>query len=356
MTRRLRVAIIGAGIGGNHMIAYAKLAHLFDVRYICDLNIERAQPVAELMPGCRAINDMGHAFADPDIDLIDNCLPPHLHAPITLAALEAGKNVICEKPLSGSLVDVDQMMEAAGRSGKQVFPVFQYRYGSGYRAAYVLKAKGLLGKAYTLSLETHWQRGPDYYAAKWRGTWKGELGGAIVSHACHIHNLATHLAGDVVEVAAMLDTRVNAIETEDCGAIIMRTADGALVTSSITLGAADNTSRFRACFEHVMMTSDTEAYHIGGGNWTFLATDPARQAEIDAIVALYPDTDRRFTGMFTDIHAYMTEGKDVFLPTMAEGRHSVELMTAIYDSARNRTFVTLPLAPDHPLAEGWLPG
>ncbi|WP_244274574.1 Gfo/Idh/MocA family protein, partial [Pannonibacter phragmitetus] len=124
-----------------------------------------------------------------------------------------------------------------------------------------------------------------YYAPAWRGTWAGEMGGVIVSHACHAHNLATFLMGDVQEVAAFLETRVNPIETEDCAAIILRLASGALATSSVTVGAAGNSSRFRACFEHVTATSGTHPYQIGAGPWTFEATDPARQAEIDAVVA-----------------------------------------------------------------------
>jgi predicted dehydrogenase len=354
MTQRIRVAVAGGGIGKAHMVAYAKLTDLFDVRYICDLNDQKAREAAELIPGCGVTGDINEVLADPEVDLFDNCLPPHLHAPMSIAALEAGKHVICEKPIAGSLLDVDRMAEAAARSGRQVFPVFQYRYGPGYRAAHELKTRGLLGKPYVISLETHWQRGPDYYAEPWRGTWKGELGGAIVSHACHIHNLTTHLAGDITEVAVFLDTRVNPIESEDCAAITMRTAEGALVTSSLTLGAAGNSSRFRACFEHVMMTSSTEAYRIGGGDWRFEATDPARQAEIDAIVAGFSDGLERFSGMFTEIHARLNGKPDIFLPSMEEGRHSIELMAALYDSARNGRVVRLPLAADHPLHQGWL--
>lgn len=355
MTERVRVAVIGAGIGKAHIAAYAELAELFDVRYVCDLNLPRAEDAAQQAPGSQAVPDINQVFADPLVDLVDICLPPQLHAPMTLAALEAGKHVVCEKPLAGSITEVRRIADLSKRTGRQVFPVFQYRYGAGYRAAHELKVRGLLGRPYVVALETHWQRGPDYYAERWRGTWKGELGGVLVSHACHIHNLMTHLVGDVVEVAAFLDTRVNPIETEDCAVLSMRTAQGALITSSVTLGAAGNSSRLRMCFEHVTVTSGAEAYQIGAGPWKFEATDPSRQPEIDAATREIPDVLPRFPGLFVDVHARLTGKPDLYLPSLQESYHSIELVTAIYASAREGLIVRLPLATDHPLAAGWLP-
>ena len=354
MRKRIRVAVVGAGIGKDHLTGYAALPDLFEVRYVCDLNAARAQEGSAQAPGSRPVTDIEEVFADPEVDIVDICLPPLLHAPMTLAALKAGKHVVCEKPLSGSLSDVRRIVELAAQVGRQVFPVFQYRYGAGYRAAHELKMRGLLGRPYVLALETHWQRGPDYYAERWRGTWTGAWGGAFVSLACQAHNLVWDLVGNIVQVAAFLDTRVNPIETEDCAAISMRTAEGALVTSSITLGAAGNASRFRATFEHVTLTSSTNPYQIGAGPWTFEASDPARQAVIDAVVASVAEIPHRFAGQFSDMHARLTGGADLYLPSLEEGYHSVELMTAIYASARNGQVVSLPLRADHPLSDGWL--
>lgn len=355
MSKRIRVAVLGAGIGKDHIAAYAQLSDLFEVVYVCDLNAEKGSAGASLAPGSLAITDVQQVLNDASIDLVDICLPPHLHAPMTIAALEAGKHVVCEKPIAGSLNDVAKIADTAKQAGGKVFPVFQYRYGAGYRAAHELKLKGMLGKPYALSLETHWQRGADYYAERWRGSWKGELGGAIVSHAIHAHNLITLLAGDITSVAAFLDTRVNPIETEDCAAITMRTSQGALATSSITLGAAGSQSRFRACFEHVMITSSIEPYHVGAGPWNFTATNPDRQAEFDAVLAAVPAVGPRFVGQFTDIHAHLSGQSELYLPTFEEGRQSIELITALYDSAQNSRIVNLPLGNDHPLRKGWQP-
>jgi predicted dehydrogenase len=355
MKRRIRVAVLGAGIGRSHISGYAELPDLYDVVYVCDLDPEKAEGGAMLAKGARPVTAVTEVFADRSVDLIDICLPPHLHASMTIAALEAGKHVVCEKPIAGSMADVARIAAAASQAGRQVFPVFQYRYGAGYRAAHALRQKGMLGKPYVMSLETHWQRGADYYAERWRGSWKGELGGAIVSHAIHAHNLVTLLAGNIRSVAAFLDTRVNPIETEDCAAISMQTVEGALVTSSITLGAAGSNSRLRACFEHVTITSGTEPYHVGAGPWIFSATDPARQAEFDAVLSAVPFVQERFTGQFSDIHKSLNGEPDLYLPTFEEAEHSIQLITALYDSARNGRVVGLPLPVDHAGGRGWQP-
>ncbi|THV20531.1 Gfo/Idh/MocA family protein [Peteryoungia ipomoeae] len=355
MSDRIKVAVLGAGIGLSHIEAYAELSDLYEVVYVCDLDPEKAKVGAALAKGARPVSAVADVFSDPSVDLVDICLPPHLHSTMTIAALDAGKHVVCEKPIAGSVAEVHRIAEAAKRAARQMFPVFQYRYGSGYRAAHTLKEKGMLGKPFVLSLETHWQRGADYYAERWRGSWRGELGGAVVSHAIHAHNLVTLLAGNVRSVAAFLDTRVNPIETEDCAAISMKTVEGALVTSSITLGAAGSKSRFRACFEHVTLTSGSEPYHVGAGPWVFLATDPARQAEFDAVVASVPAVADRFAGQFADIFARLRGMPDLYLPTFADAEHSIELITAIYESAQNSRIVDLPLPRDHALTDGWQP-
>src|SRR3569623_2792437 len=108
-----------------------------------------------------------------------------------------------------------------------------------------------------------WRRGYAYYAADWRGTWAGERGGAVLSHASHLHDLLTWLGGAPVEVVARTATRVNPIETEDCAAALLTTADGALMTSAVTLGSAGEISRLRFCFEHLTAESSTAPYKPG---------------------------------------------------------------------------------------------
>ena len=93
------VAIIGAGIGAQHLSGYRALPKRFVVKAICDLDLERARSVAGEDMSIRLTTDLDEVLADESIQLIDVCLPPHLHFPVTLKAHAAGKDVVCEKPL-----------------------------------------------------------------------------------------------------------------------------------------------------------------------------------------------------------------------------------------------------------------
>ena len=81
---------------------------------------------------------------------------------------------------------------------------------------------------------------------------------AVLIHAIHAHDLLTQHFGAVADVAAVLTTNANPVETEDCAAISLRMANGSLATSSITLGAATDTTRLRFVYEHLTAESGTD--------------------------------------------------------------------------------------------------
>ncbi len=357
-TEPITVAIVGAGIGREHLAAYRQLPERFRVVTICDLDTDRAAELAATAQGIGVTDSLDEVLAG-DVQLVDICLPPHLHLDACLAALDAGKDVICEKPLVASLAEADQLAERVRDTGRLLSPVFQYRFGLGTAQFHALAAAGLIGTPYVATLETHWNRSAGYYAVDWRGTWATERGGAILGHAIHIHDLITHLLGPVDRVSAMLDTRVNDIEVEDCASLSIRMASGALVTSSVTLGAARDTSRLRLVCEHVTVESTHEPYAPAAGAWTFTARDPARQPEIDAALAaagLGPDASVAvgYVGMLTAV-ADALDGRPSREVTLDDGRRSLEFVTAVYSSARNERVERLPLTPDHPLYGSWLP-
>lgn len=351
--KKFNVAIIGAGIGAAHLDGYCHWPDAYQVIMVCDKDIERAKSITKNLPNCQIVAEIDEVLNNPDVDLVDVCLPPHLHYPVMMAALDAGKHVVCEKPFVGSLEETDKFINKAKSVGKKVFPVFQYRYGLGYQRFLHLKNQGLLGKAFVGSFETHWDRRAPYYAIDWRGTWAGENGGTIVSHATHIHDLATQMLGEVQKVSAFLDVRVNPIETEDCAAISMQMASGALATSSITLGNVGDMSRIRVCFEHVTIESGLQPYTIGAGDWSFIARDEALQAKIDEELAKIQHTPERFNGLMGDVYKALINAPDASPPSVADARHSMELITAIYHADRTASAVTLPIGADHPLYSGW---
>ena len=350
----LTVAIIGAGIGREHLAAYRQLPDRFRVKTLCDLDKKRAQEVLGDSKDIHIEPDFERVLADADIDLIDICLPPHLHLETCLQALNAGKNVICEKPLSSSIEDAYVIADKSETTGKQVFPVFQYRYGPGLTALRNLIKSGLAGKPLVASIETHWNRDAAYYDNPWRGTWSGEQGGAVLGHAIHNHDLLTSVFGPVDKLSAFNATRVNEIEVEDCASISFQMKNGALATSSITLGGANDTTRLRFCFENLTAESGSEPYAPADGDWSFVARGDASQSAIDEIVEDAAQSLSGFVGYFEAV-ANAIEGADDNAVTLEDGRRSLELVTAIYESSRKGAVIELPLTKNHPLYQGWMP-
>ena len=172
--------------------------------------------------------------------------------------------------------------------------------------------------------------------------------GLILSHAIHIHDLARLICGPVAETSARLATRINPIETEDCAAILLRTASGALLTSSVTLGAASDMSRLRLVFEHVTVESGDLPYAPGMAEWQFLAREGRHQAEIDRIVqAVDRERPTGFAGLFSAI-ADALDGKPNDAPTLEDGIASIDLAAAIYRAHRTAAAVALPPGPGMP--------
>ena len=301
MSRRFRVAVIGAGIGGAHVDAYLANAPLYEVVAVCDLNAARATKVAAAA-GAQAVTSYADVLRRDDIDLVDICLPPFLHFEATEQALQSGRHVLCEKPLVGSLREVERIRQLAAHVGCNVVPVYQYRYGNGLarlrrlmprvsRANRWLPASRFTGTAITNSMATV------------RGQKATELGGAIVSHAIHAHDMLTYTLGPVQRVFARLATRVNPIETEDCASIAFEMVSGALVTSSVTLGAAEELSKFRFCFANLTAESPgVPPYRPAEGNWRFVPRGALTATEINAALQGFVPRQESFAGLLEALH------------------------------------------------------
>jgi predicted dehydrogenase len=351
---RLKVAVVGGGIGTQHIDALIRLPEQFELVAFCDIDPAKAEAVADRYGIGSATTSYDALLARDDIDIVNLCTPAGLHVAQTEAALGAGKHVICEKPLAASLAEVDRLAALAETTGRHLSPIFQYRFGNGFRRLLHLRDKGLLGKAYLATVETHWRRGASYYAVPWRGRFATELGGSLTSHAIHAHDMLMHALGPVRSVHARTATRVNPIETEDCAVVSLELADGALAALSVTMGAAVEHSRLRFYFEQVTVESNLSPYRPHLEPWRFETADEAGKAEIDAALADFIPLPEHFEGQFSRLHAALTEG----LPppvTLADSRASIELLTASYYSARSGGSVTLPMGPEHPCYHGWRP-
>jgi predicted dehydrogenase len=352
---RLRVAIVGAGIGAQHVEGFNRNPDLFEVAVICDRDLARASALAAKVtagtPGVHGDYDAA-LLARADIDIIDICLPPFLHFDAVSRALRAGKHVICEKPLVGSLAEADQLAALSAETGRVVMPIFQVRFGNGLARADHLVKSGAAGRVFLTTVETHWSRGADYYAIPWRGTKAYELGGAFLGHAIHIHDMLTTLIGPVKTVSSATTTRVNPIETEDCGGAVLEMADGSIAVVSVTLGSANEISRTRIMAENVTIESAGPVYSSSREPWIFTPKAPKDQAWLDAALAGAPAGKEGFDAQFALFHAALAAGRPPPV-TIAEARASLELITAIYRAAREGVRVALPIGPGDAGYDGW---
>ncbi len=350
----IRVAVVGLGIGRMHVLAYKQLRARYRVVAVCDVDGERAAEVAGWLRGVRAVTDPEEVFAADDVDVVDLCTPPHLHRSQIEAGLRAGKDVICEKPLVGSLREVDELAAIERETGQRVIPILQYRFGRGLQKLRRLVDLGITGRPYVANVELAWWRTPDYYAVPWRGRWDTELGGVLLSHALHALDMTTFILGPPSAVWARTATLVHDIEVEDSAAVTMRFPHGGLATLSATLGSVAEISRHRFTFERLSAESGTAAYTNSSDPWTITPVDDdVAKAVAEAVEAL-PPAGEDYVGQLERYAAARAGGGELPV-TLADARAVLELVTALYVSSREDREVSLPLSPSDPAYDGWVP-
>ena len=355
----LRVGVLGLGVGQLHLLSWLGVDGA-SVVAVADTDQARREVAGTnwSLPSVGSLDDL----LDLGLDVVDICTPPAVHEEQVLRCLDAGVHVLCEKPLVSSVAACDRLASAAATAveatGAVLMPILQYRFGEGAARARALVASGGAGRLFTASAETWWRRDLSYYEeAPWRGTWAGALGGTVVNHAIHVHDLLTWIGGPLVELDARTATRVNdpdLLETEDCAVGIGRTADGSLVTMNVTLGATTESSRVRWAFEHVTIESSAEAYHPARGPWRFEFRDPETEVLATVLWEQLLPTGDQYVGQFQAFVDALAAGADPPV-TIADATASLELVTAWYASARTGLPETLPLPPDHPARGGWAP-
>ena len=354
MNKPLRIAVVGGGIGRTHIEAWKKLDGHAEVLAICDVDDGRAREVAAKFDLPHVFSALEQMLKRDDIDVIDICTPPFLHFEQIQAALQAGKNVICEKPLVSSLAKVDELAALEKASGKRLMPIYQYRFGHGLQKLKHLIDLGLTGEAFLATAETAWRRRSGYFEVPWRGKWKTELGGCLVTHAIHAHDMVSYVLGPVKSVFARTATRVNPTETEDCVAASLEMQNGALVTLAVTLGSPQEITRHRFCFRNLVAESGTAPYSNSSDPWKFVGDSPELQKEIDHALTQFVPQPEAFAGQFFRFCTALAAGAEIPV-TLADARASLELITALYTSAQEGQPVILPITVAHSRYGSWFP-
>ena len=355
MDEKLRVAVAGAGIGRTHIKDFMTMADRYEVVAIAGQD-DRTRQAAEQFGIARVTSDFGELCRMPDVDVIDICTPSFLHYEQTLQALRAGKHVILEKPACGSLREVDGLEQAVRDTGRRIMPIFQNRMGKAAQKLRHLVQAGVTGPAYLSMVETAWRRRWEYYNGTWHGKYATELGGAVVTLGIHAHDVLTSILGPARSVFARMATRVNPVESEDCFSASLEMADGSLASLGLTVGSVEQITRLRFVFANLVAESNTVPYSPTGEPWKIIPDTPEAEAAIQATLQRFVPIPEGFAGQFLAFSEVMRHGGQGEFPvTMNDARQAVELLTAFFYSSRTRSVVDLPIQPDHPYYDGWLP-
>ncbi|NLG68251.1 MAG: Gfo/Idh/MocA family oxidoreductase [Firmicutes bacterium] len=349
MADRIGVGIVGAGgISREHLRAYQAWPDACRVVAVADVVEERARDLAS-RAGCDAwYTDYRALLARQDVQLISICTPPHLHASLTVTALEAGKHVLVEKPMAASLEECDAMIAAAERHGRLLSVVFQNRFHPDYWRMKALVDSGELGPLLFGKCETVWYRGRNYYDVPWRGTWETECGGAVINHAIHAIDALLWMMGDVASVAAEIGTLAHDIEVEDIGMAVLRFRSGALGQITGTVDGHRDYVTLEVNGEHGAVALPWQVAAKVPDAHGFPVPDPVRVERLERYARSVPVPEG--SGHAAQVGDVLRALRDGGRPVVdgREGRRSIELVTALYESAVSGRRVLLPLTPADP--------
>ncbi|PAE88518.1 Gfo/Idh/MocA family protein [Shouchella clausii] len=347
----MNVAIIGTGaICPSHIKGYLKFEDRCKITALCDIYPEKAEAQAKEFDLNVAIySDYKELLRQENIDLVSVCTPPYTHAAITIEALNQGKNVIVEKPMASSLKECDAMNEAAKRSGKILSVVAQNRFTSPMmKLKHVLDTK-LMGPIVHTQVDSFWWRGHCYYDLWWRGTWEKEGGGCTLNHAVHHIDIFRWMNGMPSEITAVMSNVAHDnAEVEDISIAIGRYENGSLaqITSSVVHHGEEQQLIFQGKNARVSVPWKLKASKsLDNG---FPVEDKELQEKLQKEYESINDLEfEGHAGQIEDV-LHAIEGKKEVLVDGNEGRETLELITAIFESASLGKTVKLPLDETSP--------
>lgn len=304
--------------------------------------------------GCTAYHDLAEMLADPRVDIVNICTPSGAHLDPAVAAAKAGKHVVVEKPLEITLKRCDAIIKACQDNNVKLATIMPSRFSPANVALKKAIEQGRFGKLTLGDTYVKWWRSQEYYdSGGWRGTWALDGGGAYMNQAIHNVDLLYWLMGDVTEVQAVTDTLAHErIEVEDVGVAAVRFANGALGTLEAT------TAAFPGLLKKTEIHGTTGSAIVEQDDillWQF-----AKERKSDEKIREDFSKKSANTGGASDPSAISYQGhleqlKDLLkairtgdkpLVDGEEGRKSVEIILAIYQSSWTGKRVSLPLKRD----------
>ncbi len=345
---------VGFGVVGCGMIAN------FHARAIADATgAHLAACTSSQLPKAEAYaaEHGGTAYAtleemlrDPDVQAITICTPSGIHMVPALAAAEAGKHVFIEKPLEVTVDRCDHIIRACEKANVKLGVAFQSRFHESSKVMKRAVEEGRFGTVTMGDAYVKWYRSQEYYdSGAWRGTWEFDGGGALMNQAIHTVDLLTWVMGPVVEVSAFTNTLAHErIEVEDVAVATLRFANGALgVIEATTASFPGSLKRIEISGSKGSAILEEEDIKV----WEF-AEPTAEDASIRDRLAGKTETGGGASDPAAIGHHGHTELFNDFVDAIAndrppavcghEGRRSVEIICAIYESAKRGQPIKLP--------------
>lgn len=234
-------------MGGAHSNAWRQAPRFFDLaadvrlKTICGRDRRKAEAAAAKLGWERAATDWHELVADEEINVIDICTPNDSHAEMAIAAANAGKAVLCEKPLARSVAECKRMLRAVKRAGVPNMVCHNYRRVPAIALAKQMIERGEIGDRiyhFRARYAQDWIANPDFPMV-WRLQKKVCGSGALGDIGAHIIDLARFLIGEISEVAADWQTFVSQrggkrVDVDDAAAAIGRFTKGAMLTLEAT--------------------------------------------------------------------------------------------------------------------------
>ncbi len=330
----MRVGFTGGGnITDTHIRAVQGVPGLQAVG-VCGPNAAKVAALAA-RDGLIAAPSLSALLDQSALDIVCIGSPSGVHADEIALAAARGCHVLCEKPLDVTLARVDRAIEDVERAGVSLGLFFQDRCTPAFREAGDAIASGRLGRVLLVDARVKWYRTPEYYrSAAWRGTPSLDGGGALMNQGIHTIDLLLYLLGDVTEVQARAATELHAIEVEDTLVATMTYASGALGTFHATTAAWPGYPRRieisgtegTLLLEHDRIAGwDLKSGHEAGATLTSASKSASTAVVADATPHRRVVED--FVAAIKDGRRPACDGR--------EGRRSIALARALYESARS---------------------
>ncbi|WP_221029741.1 Gfo/Idh/MocA family protein [Actomonas aquatica] len=333
MTKTYRAVLVGTGsICDAHLRAVEATEGRVELVAAVDLDAERVNAFCARTGVPHAYTDFDKMLQEigPDIALI--ATPPGSHTAMSIAAMEVGAWVLCEKPLCGSLAEMDRIREVEQRTGCYTACVFQMRFASSNVHLKRLADSGQLGRPLVGVCNTMWYRDDAYYAVPWRGKWNTELGGPTMGLGIHAMDHFLDIMGDWEEVRATAATLDRDVEVEDVSMALVRFSNGAM--ASIVNSALSPRQETYLRLDYQRATVElTHLYGYTRDNWKLTLAPPAQDDALQQAWQSFPtDVGSTHGAQLNEFVRNMDRG-ECPRSSGADARRTIELLTAIYKSA-----------------------